>query len=54
MTGVKHTGSFKYIYNTLLRDGYSESLENELIDLDNNVTKGFLYQESFLLKEGEK
>lgn len=42
------------IYNTLLRDGYSESLENELIDLDNNVTKGFLYQESFLLKEGEK
>lgn len=42
------------IYNQLLKNGYSEELESKLLAIDSNITKGFLYQDSVLLKAGEK
>lgn len=39
------------IYNRLLNDkDLKEKLKDELLDVDNNLTKGFLFQDSVLLK----
>lgn len=41
------------IYSLLFKTGYSKDLENELIKIDNNIGKSFLYKKPEILKEND-